>query len=77
MEDAQRISRDLYRKMSVLDSSGAPVLGVNGIAIVGHGRARASAVRGAIQSAVAMRRTGTIDAIKQELAKVHRDVAQV
>ncbi len=77
MEDAQRIGRDLYRKMSVLDSSGAPVLGVNGIAIVGHGRARASAVRGAIQSAVAMRRTGTIDAVQQELAKVHRDVAQV
>ena len=74
---ARDIARNIYSNMSVMDTSGAPILGVNGIAIVGHGRARASMVRGAIKSAVMMRRTGTIDAIKQELAEVHRDVAKV
>ena len=77
MDEAARIGRDLHRKMSVLDSAGAPVLGVDGIAIVGHGRARAPMVRGAIQSAVTMHRTGVIDAIKQELTKVHRGAATV
>ncbi len=77
MDEAVRIGRDLYTKLSVLDSAGAPVLGVDGIAIVGHGRARAQMVRGAIQSAATMHRTGLIDAIKQELTKVHRGVAAV
>ena len=76
-DEAERIAQDLYRKMSVLDTAGAPVLGVDGIAVVGHGRARAPAVRGAIQSAVTMHRTGMIDAIKQELAEVHRTFAKV
>ena len=69
--DANRIALDLRHKMTVMDTMGGPILGVDGIAIVGHGRAQAAMVRGAIQSAVVMRRRGLVEAIRAELVSIH------
>ena len=47
---------------------GAPLLGVDGIAIVGHGRSDAKAVRNGIRVAAQAVENGVLEAIKQGLA---------
>ena len=38
-DEATKISSDIFNSISVLDTSGAPILGINGVSVVGHGRA--------------------------------------
>ena len=48
-EKARAIAMDISRKINLMETAGGPILGVNGIVIVGHGRARAPMVHGAIR----------------------------
>jgi len=49
------LSRDAFTRLrhrvSAVEHGGAPLLGVNGLAVVGHGRSKASAVRNGIATA--------------------------
>ncbi|MSP78435.1 MAG: phosphate acyltransferase PlsX [Dehalococcoidia bacterium] len=50
---------------------GAPLLGVKGVAIVGHGRGRASLVEQAIGTAKRCVQTGFVQQMQQELGKIN------
>jgi glycerol-3-phosphate acyltransferase PlsX len=76
MDNARSIAMDLFRKISVLDGAGGPILGVNGVVVVGHGRARAPMVRGAIQTAAMLHQRGIVDAVRAELAAMRAKTAQ-
>ena len=55
-------------KMDPTEVGGAPLLGLDGVAIVGHGRSNARAVRSAINVARIAAQQKMVDAIRAELA---------
>ncbi len=55
-------------KMDPTEIGGAPLLGLDGVAIVGHGRSNARAIRSAINIARAAVQGKMLDAIRAELA---------
>jgi glycerol-3-phosphate acyltransferase PlsX len=66
----RRVIRHFRRRVDYSEYGGAPLLGVAGIAIVGHGRSSAKAVRNAIAMAYRF-------ATKQFIARVEQDLAGV
>ncbi|MBI2201500.1 MAG: phosphate acyltransferase PlsX [Armatimonadetes bacterium] len=73
VEVATSIAREVFSRVSVMDNAGGPILGVNGVVIVGHGRARSPMVRAAIQTAAFVQQRGLVEAIRRELAAIHGD----
>ena len=55
------------RRLDYREYGGAPLLGVDGVVIVGHGRSDALAIRNGIRRAVQTVENGVLDAIKQGL----------
>lgn len=51
---------------------GGPLLGVNAVAVVTHGRSKAPEITGAIQEARRAVETGIVEILKTELEKVHQ-----
>ncbi len=70
-EKTQDIAMDIFRKINLMETAGGPILGVNGIVIVGHGRARAQMVHGAIRTAQLMKDHNVVAAIGAELKAIH------
>jgi glycerol-3-phosphate acyltransferase PlsX len=64
----RRALRHFTRRMDYSEYGGAPLLGVAGIAIVGHGRSSAKAVRNAVAMAYRF-------ASGQLVARLERDIA--
>jgi glycerol-3-phosphate acyltransferase PlsX len=65
------LARQVYDLFNVTEQyGGGPLLGVNGIAIVGHGRARAAAIAQAIRTAKLCVDMGLVDRMREELARV-------
>ena len=56
--------RRVRKQTDTFEVGGAPLLGVNGVVIIGHGRSNAFAVRNAIHQAALAVNGGIIDAIK-------------
>ena len=54
------------------ERAGGPLFGVDGVAIVGHGRSRAPAVTGAIEMACQMLELDVVQQMKDEMAQVHQ-----
>lgn len=48
---ARRAFRRVYKQVDPFEIGGAPLLGVNGVVIIGHGRSNAKAIRNAIRQA--------------------------
>ncbi len=65
-----RAMRHLRRRMDYSEYGGAPLLGVAGIAIVGHGRSSAVAVRNAVALAHRFASSRFIERIEREIAAV-------
>jgi glycerol-3-phosphate acyltransferase PlsX len=63
---------EVRRRLDYREYGGAPLLGVDGIVIVGHGRSDALAVRNAVRAAAQAVENGVLDAIKQGLAQYQR-----
>ena len=57
--------------MDYASHGGAPLLGVNGVAIIGHGRSSPRAVRNALRVAGELLDRGIIGEIRNELERVH------
>jgi glycerol-3-phosphate acyltransferase PlsX len=57
------------RRLDYREYGGAPLLGVDGVVIVGHGRSDAWAVRNGIRMAAQTVENGVLEAIKQGLAR--------
>ncbi|PJF41410.1 MAG: phosphate--acyl-ACP acyltransferase [Phototrophicales bacterium] len=62
--------RRIYKQHDPFEIGGAPLLGVNGVVIIGHGRSNANAVKNAIRQAKLAVEGQIIEAIKEHLAKI-------
>ena len=64
----RRALRRFRRKVDYSEYGGAPLLGLAGIAIVGHGRSSAKAVRNAVAMAYRFASSGFIDRVERDIA---------
>jgi phosphate acyltransferase len=66
------LSRQAYRRfrkrLDYSESGGAPLLGLNGLCVVGHGRSSAKAVRNAVAMAARAAADGLLDRLARDLA---------
>ena len=74
-EESEKLSSAIFERMNVLEAfGGGPLLGVNGLAIVGHGASGVNAVANAIGTAKYINATGLIDAQRAELDRIRAEV---
>ena len=64
----RRALRHFRRRVDYSEYGGAPLLGVAGVCIVGHGRSSAKAVRNAVAMAYRFAENGLIPRVEQEIA---------
>lgn len=67
----KRVMAPLRQKVDYAEYGGSPLLGVNGVCIIGHGRSNAKAVRNAILNAVKAVEGGLVAAIAESVRAVH------
>ena len=60
---------EVRQRLDYREYGGAPLLGVDGVVIVGHGRSDSRAIRNGIRVAAQAVENGVLDAIKQGLAE--------
>ena len=58
----------IAKRMDYAEYGGAPLLGVDGVAIIGHGRSNAKAIKNAVRVARDSVRAGLVDVIKNDIA---------
>jgi glycerol-3-phosphate acyltransferase PlsX len=61
---------EFRKKTDYSEYGGAPLLGVRGITVIGHGRSNANAIKNAIRVAVSLCRSKANEKIDQELSAV-------
>jgi glycerol-3-phosphate acyltransferase PlsX len=72
---SRELAKHLYDLLNVVEAyGGGPLFGVRGVAIVGHGRARAASVANAIATARLVIEKGYVEAAAAELAKIRSQV---
>jgi glycerol-3-phosphate acyltransferase PlsX len=68
------LSRSAYqefrRKIDYSEYGGAPLLGVRGIAIIGHGRSNANAIKNAVRVAAELAQARVNERIERELSSL-------
>ncbi len=79
---AEKMAGELLGELSNLTNyveyrGGGPLLGLNGVGIVGHGRSKAASVTAAIYSAYIALEGGLVDLMRSELARVRLNVPNV
>lgn len=62
--------RRVFKRLDYAEYGGVPLLGVNGPAIVSHGRSKAKAIKNALRVARQTAETGVTEAIAEGLAKL-------
>lgn len=62
------VLRQVYKQHDPFEIGGAPLLGLNGVVIVGHGRSNAVAVKNAIRQAMEAAENGIIGAIRERVS---------
>jgi glycerol-3-phosphate acyltransferase PlsX len=65
--------KGLKQTMDYSEYGGAPLLGVRGVCVIGHGRSNANAVKNAIRVAAGLVRAGVNEKIEQELSLTHAE----
>jgi glycerol-3-phosphate acyltransferase PlsX len=63
---------EIKRRLDYREYGGAPLLGVDGVVIVGHGRSDALAIRNGIRMAAQTVENGVLEAITQGIARYER-----
>lgn len=61
--------REVYRQVDPFETGGAPLLGVNGVVIIGHGRTNAKGIKNAIRQARAAVEGNVVVAIREGIAR--------
>jgi glycerol-3-phosphate acyltransferase PlsX len=61
--------RSVRRLLDPSEEGAAPLLGINGLVFIGHGRSDASAVKNAVRVALAAARANVVDAIRSDIAQ--------
>src|SRR5499425_1178200 len=67
---SQGVFRGLKKTIDYIEYGGAPLLGVRGVCVIGHGRSNANAVKNAIRVAAGLARANMNEKIEQELSLV-------
>jgi glycerol-3-phosphate acyltransferase PlsX len=62
------VFRNIRRRTDYRERGGAPLLGVNGVCLIGHGRSNSTAVANAVRTAGEAVRHGIIDKIRERVA---------
>ncbi|NLO91414.1 MAG: phosphate acyltransferase PlsX [Elusimicrobia bacterium] len=65
--------KDIKAKTDPDATGGAPLLGVDGVAIIGHGKSSARGVANALSAAMKFHQSGVNDAIKQAMARIESE----
>jgi phosphate acyltransferase len=65
---SKRAFDDFRHRTDYSETGGAPLLGVRGVTIIGHGRSNANAIKNAIRVAAELCRAGVNEKIEQELS---------
>ena len=69
--DASSVSQDVYDLLNRTEhTGGGPLFGIKGNVVVGHGRARASAIAGAIATARRLGELSLTAKMQEELASI-------
>jgi glycerol-3-phosphate acyltransferase PlsX len=63
--------REMFRRLDYAEYGGVPLLGINGSAIISHGRSKAKAIKNALRVARQTAETNVAGAIADGLAKLH------
>lgn len=71
MDVFKPILHRLLKRIDYSETGGAPLLGVNGVSFIGHGRSKAKAIASAIAAAAKAAGTGYVQAIKDALPALH------
>jgi fatty acid/phospholipid biosynthesis enzyme len=73
--EVDELAREVYELNNVVETlGGGPMFGVNGVSVIGHGRAMADAVQRAIDTARMTVASGFVEKLNQELATVRTRV---
>jgi len=64
----RRVLRQFHRRVDYSEYGGAPLLGVSGVTIVGHGRSSAKAVRNGVAMAYRFATEGVVERVEQDIA---------
>src|SRR5215510_1041003 len=67
---------DFQKRIDDSEYGGAPLLGLKGVAIVGHGKSNANAIKNAIRVAKQFSESGVNERMEKELALNHREPPQ-
>ncbi|HLE37172.1 MAG TPA: phosphate acyltransferase PlsX [Candidatus Acidoferrales bacterium] len=67
---ARRAFRDFKKKIDYAEYGGAPLLGVRGVTVIGHGGSDANAIKNAVRVAAELARSKMNEKIEQELSAV-------
>ena len=73
---SRRAFVDFQKRIDDSEYGGAPLLGLKGVAIVGHGSSNANAIKNAIRVAKQLAESGVNQRMQQEFALNHRDQPQ-
>lgn len=65
--------RKVFRRLDYAEYGGVPLLGINGSAIVAHGRSNAKAIKNALRVARQTSETKVVDAIAEGLSKLQTE----
>jgi glycerol-3-phosphate acyltransferase PlsX len=71
LETAAPVLRVMKAKMDYAEYGGAPLLGVNGVCIIGHGRSDAKAIRNAIRAAADAVENDVVGCIRTSVRHKH------
>jgi glycerol-3-phosphate acyltransferase PlsX len=75
--DLEALTTEVYDVNNVVEAyGGGPLLGVNGVSVVGHGRGKADSVRRAIGTARRTVEVRFVEELNEELAKVREKIAE-
>jgi glycerol-3-phosphate acyltransferase PlsX len=73
--ELEQLVKEVYELNNVVETlGGGPMFGVNGVSVVGHGRARADAVQRAIGTARRAVESGFVSKLNEELARMRARV---
>jgi glycerol-3-phosphate acyltransferase PlsX len=67
---SRKAYKNFRKKIDYSEYGGAPLLGVKGVTVIGHGSSNALAIKNAIRVATELVRGGVNEKIEQELASI-------
>ena len=74
--ELEELIGEVYEINNIAEAfGGGPLLGVNGVSVVGHGRGRAESVRRAIETAKRTVEVGLVSKLNEELVQVKKQVS--